>query len=219
MVANTVIADTPITTPTRMSNQTSAKEIRMKQAMKTTSSHGRRIGATPLTADVAAIRAAVPALSAGGASAGHLGIAWAWYALAPQWSTFWQSTIGSYARLSRVLPSGARSLRKILVLVSPGSFDRQYCEGVPDDAIDGCHASSGSAVEHARALCWAMRAQGIELFAVQTAGEFSDPAGRVTMRDHCASGSDAYYEARNDGEVLQAMRDIALRIATTRLTH
>ena len=43
----------------------------------------------PLTSDVDALKAKINGLSASGGTAGHLGTAWAWYTLSPNWASLW----------------------------------------------------------------------------------------------------------------------------------
>ncbi|MGL4396104.1 MAG: hypothetical protein ACRCS9_06160, partial [Hyphomicrobium sp.] len=45
----------------------------------------------PLTEDAATLRTNLNAFQANGATAGHLGIAWAWYLISPKWSAIWPS--------------------------------------------------------------------------------------------------------------------------------
>src|SRR5262249_6305641 len=43
----------------------------------------------PLTSDKTSLLAKIDKLSAAGGTAGHLGTAWAWYALSPNWASIW----------------------------------------------------------------------------------------------------------------------------------
>ncbi len=173
----------------------------------------------PLTEDVDQSARVLDTLSTGGRAAGHLGLAWAWHALAPGWADVWESAAGgSYGDLGRRLASGAAALRKVVILISPGRFDRQYCDGVAEDAPDGCRSPNGSAHAQARAVCAGMRARGVEVFTV--AYPFvADPDARVTLGEHCASAPRAHYVARDSHALRQALTDIGLEIATTRLTQ
>jgi hypothetical protein len=63
-----------------------------------------------------------------------------------------------------------------------------------------------------------MRARGLEVFTV--AYPFvADPDSRATLGEHCASTPRAHYVARDSDDLRQALTDIGLEIATTRLTQ
>jgi hypothetical protein len=173
----------------------------------------------PLTTDRDAVKRHLSALDPGGAAAGHHGLAWAWYVLSPRWSAIWGEAAGAdYDLLDVRFASGARALRKIVVLISPGSFNRQYCEGVADDTPGACSSPNRSSHAQARALCRAMAARDLEIFAVGYPWSEEREAG-ATLRDTCASKPGHFFPAETADALKQALRDIGLRIAATRLTN
>lgn len=161
-------------------------------------------GIMPLTGRKDDLKQAVRAMQAGGSTAGHLGTAWAWYMLSPQWASVFNSDQqpASYSDLSLRNPSGAPKLRKILVLMTDGDFNTWYL---------GADSTS-----QARALCTEIKRTGIEVFAIGF-----DVGGNTSVTDTlrgCANSPAHYYEATNGDALKTAFRDIALKASTVRLT-
>ena len=81
----------------------------------------------PLTSDKTSLLAKISGLATAGSTAGHIGTAWAWYMLAPNWSSLWASS-------STPAAYGTDKLKKIAVLMTDGEYNTQYTtNGVPDD--------------------------------------------------------------------------------------
>ena len=181
----------------------------------------------PLTSDKAMLKTVIDGFEASGSTAGHLGTAWAWYMLSPNWGTYLGegSRPASYSDLSATGSRGQPKLRKVAVLMTDGEYNIQYCApGIPDRNSNGrnnekgsCTAANGSSTQQARTLCQNMRTAGLTVYAVGFQLGNS-PDALTTLRDHCASDSTTFYNA-NDGEQLrQAFRDIALKISTLHLS-
>ncbi|HRD77730.1 MAG TPA: pilus assembly protein, partial [Hyphomicrobiaceae bacterium] len=81
-------------------------------------------------------------LSAAGSTAGHLGIAWAWYLVSPNWADIWPSE-------SQPKPYGDRKVMKVVILMTDGMFNTRY------------EADNGDSAEQARRLCDNIKATGI----------------------------------------------------------
>ncbi|MEZ5908593.1 MAG: pilus assembly protein [Hyphomicrobiaceae bacterium] len=161
----------------------------------------------PLTSDKTAIKGLIDSFVATGTTAGHLGTAWAWYMLSPNWASVLPQS-------SQPVAYGTPQVKKIAILMTDGEYNTEYCNGVNDGTIN-CNAPNGSSTSQARALCTNMKAAGITVYAVgfQVGG-----SARDTLRDYCATDTTYYYDAA-DGEALrQAFRDIALKIAQLRLS-
>ena len=84
---------------------------------------GRSIQACPSDAKIVALTeskstlwSAVDAYREGGTTAGHLGTAWAWYLLSPEWSSLWPSA-------SRPAPYRDAKTIKAVVLMTDGSYN------------------------------------------------------------------------------------------------
>ena len=115
----------------------------------------------PLTTDTATLNARIAALQAASSTAGHIGTAWGWYMLSPNFGYLWP------ARAS-LRHYGTPSTMKIMVLMTDGAFNTSYCNGViaslparaaaaPSNHIN-CNSPNGDASTQALALCTAMKA-------------------------------------------------------------
>jgi Flp pilus assembly protein TadG len=174
----------------------------------------------PLTADKQRLLDAIRDLKTSGNTAGHIGTAWAWYALSPNWAS-------RFPAASRPMSYGdiaTGKVRKIAVLMTDGEYNVQYCSsGVPDknsnfnDASKGkCTAPNGSATSQAKRTCASMKDAGIEVFAVGfRLGSFT---AREALED-CASGETYFYDAKDEDQLRQAYRDIALKISDIYLSQ
>lgn len=144
----------------------------------------------PLTSNRQTLDSAITGLVADGATAGHLGTAWAWYTISPQWATRWPS--GS-APVGYNQPDNI----KAVVLMTDGNYTEYYRN--PDQSqanCDGRNDCQQSRLE-AKAVCDAMKARldatGNEAIMIFTVGFGLDAEGtsngdfaRDTLR-YCAS--------------------------------
>ena len=58
-------------------------------------------------------------LKDGGGTAGHIGTAWAWYTLSPNWSSLWPSAASPS-------PTARRTCDKIAILMTDGEYNTEY---------------------------------------------------------------------------------------------
>jgi len=162
----------------------------------------------PLDDDKSKLKKAVDKLSASGGTAGHLGTAWAWYTLSPNWASLW-------ATPHRPQAYGSENLRKIAILMTDGEYNTQYSsEGV---SVSAGEAANGSSTAQARALCTAMKDKGITVYTVgfQLGGEYSDAYQTLYQ---CASEPGKFYSADDGEQLKQAFRDIALKLSSLYLS-
>jgi hypothetical protein len=174
----------------------------------------------PLTYDKTTLHNKVAALDVAGSTAGQIGLAWAWYAVSPNFSTLFtgNSTPASYT---------TPNLVKVVILMTDGAFNTGYCNGVlsKDYAVSfgwgstsqiNCNATNGNPFTQATALCDAIKAQNVVLYTVG----FDMASESQTAKDFmasCATDSDHAYMA-DDGTALQeAFQDIANNIAALRI--
>ena len=73
----------------------------------------------PLTNDKTALLNKIENLTAAGGTAGHLGTAWAWYTLSPNWNTLWPAA-------NRAAAHGTAGLKKIAILMTDGEYNTEY---------------------------------------------------------------------------------------------
>lgn len=159
----------------------------------------------PLTNNKADLDQRINEMQPTGATAGHLGTAWAWYALSPNFSSLWPaaSQPQSYSKLAELNENHQPKLQKIAILMTDGEYNKKYY--------------GDSSATQARALCTAMKAQGLTVytvgFAISAGGEAD------TTMAQCATAADYYYSADDSDALRRAFRDIAMKIATLRLTQ
>lgn len=150
----------------------------------------------PLTSDAAAFKAQINTLKANGLTAGHIGVAWAWYLISPEWDDVWPAA-------SKPLAYDEPSAIKAVILMTDGDFNTAYEMG------------QGSSTNQARKLCKKMRDEGIVVYSVA----FKAPKAGQKILKECAGNDANYFEASNGTELREAYREIASRLSNLRLTE
>jgi hypothetical protein len=179
-----------------------------------------------LTNDTTSLKRRIDKLTAYNSTAGHLGTAWAWYLLSPNWNTVFQSAFpsskaaGSYSDLTTLNAKGMPKLRKIAVLMTDGDYNINYCKGVEaknsDQSPDiNCNSENAKSQAQANTLCTAIKTAKIEVYTVG----FQVSSAAKTFLTSCATDASHYYDATTEVALQAAFRDIALKIATLRLTN
>ena len=149
-----------------------------------------------LTSDEEPLNDYIDDLYAGGNTAGHLGVAWGWYMISPNWTSVLPA---ESAPLAYDEPDSA----KALVLMTDGSFNT-----VGD-------YDNGSSSYQAKKLCDEIKEEDIVIYSVA----FQAPSGGREVLSYCASGADKFFTP-DDGEELQdAYQSIATSISDLRLTR
>ncbi len=169
----------------------------------------------PLSSDKQALKDHINAMPTTGMTAGHLGTAWAWYLISPNWSSVWptSSVPHSYSLMSQNAdPNSSASpgeegfkpkLYKIAVLMTDGSYNKYY--------------SGSNSTTQARAICTEIKDSGVTVYTVGfQIGVGSEPD--VTMQQ-CATSSSHYYNASSGEALKQAFRDIAIKISDLRISE
>lgn len=157
----------------------------------------------PLTDDRNLLRATIGTYSASGWTAGHVGAAWAWYLLSPNW-TVWPTA-------NRGLAYSDPRAVKSAILMTDGMFNTSYKNG-NENSQDP--TATGSSSFQALQICAAMKARGITVYTVA----FQAPADAEAMLQTCASPGSAFNALSND-ELRRVFREIANRIAGLRLSR
>ena len=111
-------------------------------------------------------------------------------------------------------------LRKIAVLMTDGEYNINYCKGVEAKNSDqtpdiNCNSENGKSLAQAASMCAAIKSAKIEVFTVG----FQVNATAKTFLTNCATDASHYYDATTEIALQAAFRDIALKIATLRLTN
>lgn len=174
----------------------------------------------PLSSDKASLKSSIDGYTAAGSTAGHIGLAWAWYLVSPNWGYLWPN------ETSRPAAYGADDLLKVVVLMTDGEFNTTYCRGViSKDSTSGsgsssdkinCNASNGDAFAQAEALCDAMKAQGVVVYTVGFA--LSGNANAEAIMEECATSAEHVYLPDSGSELKVAFKEIAQDINALRLS-
>jgi Flp pilus assembly protein TadG len=173
----------------------------------------------PLTTDRTLLTARIASLTASGSTAGHVGIAWGWYTLSPNFGVWTGTSVpASYAD---------PDTRKILVLMTDGEYNSSYCNGVISRTSTtgsgsrenhiNCDAPNGHSFDQAQALCTAIKRTGITIFTVGFQIH-NDPRARDLM-SRCASSAEHAFTAETGAELRATFQQIAKRISKLRLSR
>ncbi len=157
----------------------------------------------PLTADINDLESSINAFSAGGFTAGHIGVQWAWYMLSERWANF----LPVESQPAKQSPK----IAKYAILMTDGQFNTAFADVGKNEKIRGYQANKSRS--KAERLCAEMKREGIEIFTIGF--ELNNAAARNVMQK-CASpdlGSvQHYYEAANGAALEDAFLKIAANI-------
>ncbi|MCH9765885.1 MAG: VWA domain-containing protein [Alphaproteobacteria bacterium] len=157
----------------------------------------------PLSNDKASLKASIDALSTSGGTGGHLGTAWSWYTLSPNWNSLWSSSANN------AVAYGTADTQKIAVLMTDGEYNRQYTdEGISANVSD---AANGSSTDQARSMCTAMKHAGVIVYTVGF--DLSSGSEAATTLAQCATDPSKAFTAADGDDLQQAFRAIALEIS------
>lgn len=167
----------------------------------------------PLTNDKSDLLTKIDGLTAKGSTAGHLGTAWAWYTLSPNWKDVWPGRTDDPAPYPK---AGDKTLRKIAVLLSDGIFNRQFsAEGYYSLFKAYERAANGPSEEQARALCTGMKAKGIEVYTVG----FEVSSSAESLLKACATSTSHAFLANSGEELIRVFKGIGERSLSLRLSQ
>ncbi|MAP94447.1 MAG: hypothetical protein CMK07_05795 [Ponticaulis sp.] len=150
----------------------------------------------PLTNIKSRLHDSINDLTANGYTAGHLGIAWAWYLISPQWKDIWPSA-------SEPHDYGANNTVKAVILMTDGEFNT-YFEG-----------AQGNSTQQSKKLCENMKKEGVIVYSVA----FQAPLAGKRVLQSCASSNNHFFDASNGDELIAAYSAIASQLSNLRLTH
>lgn len=174
---------------------------------------------TPLSTDKTMLKAQIDSYNDGGSTAGQIGLAWGWYAVAPDFGYLWPAA-------SRPAAYGTPELLKVVVLMTDGDFNTSYCNGViaqnagagsggTSDKIN-CDATNGDAYDQASRLCANMKAKGVIIYTVGFDVRAASLAAEL-MSD-CATDAEHFYLPSSGEALKDAFAAIGRDIAKLRLS-
>jgi hypothetical protein len=161
-----------------------------------------------------ALLTAIDNLAASGGTAGHIGAAWGWYLLSPEWSAVFGSRAGRSWDPAKVM--------KVVVLMTDGDFNISYVNGGEThpwpDPLSSDASHPGSSGNQALRLCEEIKSLGNASKAVRiyTVAFQAPPAAEQMLKD-CA-GEENYYDAGSASQLTDAFRDIVRRLNGLRMT-
>lgn len=148
----------------------------------------------PLTSNKTNLKSRIDSFRASGATAGHIGTAWAWNLISPEWQTVWPMA-------SRPVAYGTPKTLKAMVLMTDGIFNTAYI--------------NGKASTQALDLCENMKEKGVVVYTIG----FKAPSGAAATLKSCASSQDHYFNAEDGEDLRRAFISIAGELNTLRLTQ
>ncbi|MCR9193714.1 MAG: pilus assembly protein TadG-related protein [Hyphomonas sp.] len=155
----------------------------------------RDLDPVELTNDRTTLNSYVDSLTAGGWTAGHLGVAWTWYLVAEDWKTVFD---GDATPLSYSEPDSA----KAVILMTDGAFNAEIYPG------------QGDSDDQARDLCDNMKLKDVKIYAVA----LNAPDEGKSVLSYCATGPDYYFEPETAAELTEAYQKIATSISDLRIS-
>jgi len=169
----------------------------------------------PLTNNKTLLKRRIDKLTTDGTTAGHLGTAWAWYMLSPNWAYLWPNA-------SQPKPYGTPKLNKIAVLMTDGEYNVMYCNGAAAKGSNSpdinCNANNGSSTDQARTLCANMKEKGITIYTVGFQLGGSNSTAYQTL-EQCASSPDKFFNAEDGVTLRESFQAIALQISKLSLSQ
>ncbi|MFZ1814917.1 MAG: pilus assembly protein [Rhizobiaceae bacterium] len=152
----------------------------------------------PLSGEPASLKSTISSFTDGGSTAGHLGVAWTYYTLSPNWKSVWPTK-------SKPANYKTKDVRKIAILMTDGEFNTIYGPG-------------WSSATFAEEICRSMRRDEITIYSIG----FQAPSNAERTLRNCASpdkdGKSHFFSANSAAELTQAFRDIAKDIQKLRLS-
>ncbi len=179
------------------------------------------VGVQPLTSNRDSLKSIINSLDDGGSTAGHIGTAWGWYTVAPNFNSLWPSA-------SAANDYDALKTLKAVVLMTDGDFNTPYYSGViAKNSLSGSYqendvrinqnASNGSSASQAQSLCTAMKAKGVTVYTVGFSITANSAA--ATLLSNCASSSDKAYLANSGTALVAAFEAIGRDITKLRIAR
>ena len=158
----------------------------------------------------ASFKSTIDGFSANGGTAGHIGAAWGWYMLSPNWAGTW----GTYAARPY-----ADNVQKIIILLTDGMFNTAYNNGggtlVPPESTDP--AIAGSSPNQALNICANIKAAAPagQAITIYTIGFTTPPEAEALLKT--CGGEANFYSADNSSQLKASFADIVSRLTNLRV--
>lgn len=154
------------------------------------------VSVQPLTSDKRSLLRQIGGLRASGQTAGHIGTAWGWYMLSPEWKSFWPTD-------SRPKDYKPAKVVKAVLLMTDGEFNTEYV------------AANGSSAAQARALCENMKDEDVIVYSV---GFMANNTAERLLKQ-CATSAGHYFPASNGKALQEAFAAIGQNLTNLHLSQ
>ncbi len=156
---------------------------------------GRELPAViPLTSSKSTLSSFFENATVGGATPGHLGHAWAWYMISPNWSSIWPAD-------SQPAAYEDAGTKKVAIIMTDGEYNTQY--------------SNATSKTQALELCTQMKAKGVTVYTVgfgfstsATAGDGTSEGNAKQILTQCSSGTNHYFFPYDSAALKQVFQNI-----------
>lgn len=175
----------------------------------------------PLTTDKNTLHALANSLAASGSTAGHLGLAWGWYMIAPNFASLWPTA-------SQPAAYGKANLIKAVIFMTDGAFNTPYCNGViASDALSGsgsssdhinCNSPNGASKAQAEALCDAIKVASNSVYLYTVGFDLAGDTAALTFLEDCATSPDYFFQADDGTDLEVAFSAIASSLSELRIS-
>lgn len=171
----------------------------------------------PLTTSKSTLKNKINSFSANGVTAGHIGLAWGWYMVSPNFGYLWPAS-------SRPAAYGTQDLLKVVIMMTDGEFNTAYCKGVisSDSGVTGnsskinCSAPNGNAFAQAKELCKQIKAKNVIIYTVGFA--VGNDANAKAIMNECATDAKHVYLPESGADLKNAFKAIGQEINSLRLS-
>ena len=175
----------------------------------------------PLTTNKTVLHALASSLPATGSTAGHLGIAWGWYMVSPNFNGPWPAA-------SQPAPKTEKNVLRAVVLMTDGAFNTSYCNGVisqisgngsgDENTKINCDPANGDSFSQAQKLCDAMKAADPPIRVYTVAFDVGDIQAAKDIMANCATDSSYAFEATTGADLSAAFAKIGENLSYLRVT-
>lgn len=155
-----------------------------------------------IPSDRTSFKNSIDAMQPNGGTAGHIGLAWGWYALSTNWASIWPTK-------SDPKPASP-DIMKVIVLMTDGDFNTSYANGNLNSTD---YTAVGSSGYQTLQLCNNINDTEVNIFTVA----FMAPTNAEEMLKSC-SGVDNFYNADDNATLVTVFKDIAERLSKLRVT-
>ena len=150
----------------------------------------------PLSTNATALKNTIAAMTAGGSTAGQVGIAWGWYALSPNIGLWSNGSVPSgYDKLTTT--DVMSKVKKVMILMTDAEYNSANYNGVitgsptvsgSGSGFDhvGQPATNGSVYMQSNSVCSAIKASGVEVYVI-TFQLNNTIQARVDLTNNCAT--------------------------------